>query len=79
MQEDLRQAAEALGEPVDGLRIVQQVIGGAFGAREDISLQILLLLAAVAGAPVRMVWDRVGSIRGHSKRHPFHISPRARR
>lgn len=73
-QEDLRQAAEALGEPVDGLRIVQQTIGGAFGAREDISLQILLLLAArVAGAPVRMVWDRVESIRGHSKRHPFHI------
>ena len=73
-QEDLRQAAEALGEPIGSLRIVQQAIGGAFGAREDISLQILLLLAARhMQAPVRMVWDRVESIRGHSKRHPFRI------
>ena len=73
-QEDLRQAAAALGEPIESLRIVQQAIGGAFGAREDISLQILLLLAARhMQAPVRMVWDRVESIRGHSKRHPFRI------
>jgi CO/xanthine dehydrogenase Mo-binding subunit len=71
---DLRQAAAALGEPVERLRIVQATIGGAFGGREDISLQILLLLAArETGLPVRMVWDRAESIRGHGKRHPFRI------
>ncbi len=71
---DLRQAAAALGEPLARLRLVQQAIGGAFGGREDVSLQILLLLAARAtGRPVRMVWDRAESIRGHGKRHPFRI------
>ena len=43
---DLRQAATALGERLEDLRLVQATIGGAFGGREDISLQILLLLAA---------------------------------
>jgi len=76
-EQDLRQAARAIGEPVEGLRIVQQAIGGAFGGREDVSLQILLLLAAQAtGRPVRMVWDRRESIRGHGKRHPFRIRHR---
>ncbi|HEY8491860.1 MAG TPA: xanthine dehydrogenase family protein molybdopterin-binding subunit [Dehalococcoidia bacterium] len=73
-EEDLRQAARALGEPLERLRIVQTAIGGAFGGREDVSLQILLLLAArETGAPVRMVWDREESIRGHGKRHPFRM------
>lgn len=76
-QEDLRQAAAALGEPVDRLRIMQPTIGGAFGGREDISLQILLLLATrETGRPVRMVWSREESIRGHGKRHPFRIRHR---
>jgi len=71
---DLQQAARALGEPADRLRLVQRTIGGAFGGREDVSLQILLLLAARATKrPVRMVWDRAESIRGHAKRHPFRI------
>jgi len=70
-EEDLRQAAVALGEPLERLRLRQTAIGGAFGGREDISLQILLLLAArEVHAPVRMVWDREESIRGHGKRHP---------
>ena len=74
---DMRQAAAALGEPLENLRFVQEAIGGAFGGREDITLQILLVLAArAAGAPVRMVWDRAESIRGHGKRHPFRIRHR---
>lgn len=71
---DLRQAAEALGEPLARLRLVQETIGGAFGGREDVSLQILLLLATrETASPVRMVWDRSESTRGHGKRHPFRI------
>ena len=73
-EHDLRQAALAIGEPVERLRLVQLAIGGAFGGREDVSLQILLLLAAQqTGQPVRMVWDRAESMRGHGKRHPFLI------
>jgi CO/xanthine dehydrogenase Mo-binding subunit len=71
---DLRQAAAALGEPVERLRMVQATIGGAFGGREDISLQVLLLLAArEMRVPVHMAWDRAESVRGHGKRHPFII------
>ena len=76
-EQDLRQAAAAIGEPIERLRLVQQAIGGAFGGREDISVQILLLLAAQQlGRPVRMVWSRAESIRGHGKRHPFRIHHR---
>jgi CO/xanthine dehydrogenase Mo-binding subunit len=76
-ESDLRQAAAVLGEGVENFAIVQDTIGGAFGGREDVSLQILLLLAArLCEAPVRMVWDRVESIRGHGKRHPFVIRHR---
>ncbi len=76
-ESDLRQAAVALGEPLEKLRLIQATIGGAFGGREDISLQILLLIAARAtGKPVRMVWDRAESVRGHGKRHPVRIHHR---
>ena len=74
---DLRQAAAALGEPRARMRLVQSTIGGAFGGREDVSVQLLLLVAARAmQAPVRMVWDRRESVRGHGKRHPFRIDYR---
>jgi CO/xanthine dehydrogenase Mo-binding subunit len=74
---DLAQAARALDIPRERLRLVQETVGGAFGGREDVSLQILLLLAADAtGLPVRMAWDRAESIRGHGKRHPFRIRHR---
>lgn len=73
-QADLRQAAEVLGVPAGQLRMVQSTIGGAFGGREDVSVQVLLLLAAhIMRAPVAMVWDRAESVRGHGKRHPFVI------
>jgi CO/xanthine dehydrogenase Mo-binding subunit len=46
-------------------------IGGAFGAREDVSLQIhLCLLARHTGRPVKMVYDRQESFVGHVHRHP---------
>jgi CO/xanthine dehydrogenase Mo-binding subunit len=74
-QADLRQAAVVLGVPLDRLRLVQTTIGGAFGGREDISVQLLLLLAAQAVQDsVFMGWDRAESVRGHGKRHPFVIT-----
>jgi xanthine dehydrogenase D subunit len=46
-------------------------IGGAFGAREDISMHIhLCLLALRTGRPVKMVYDRAESFTGHVHRHP---------
>ncbi len=73
-QADLRQAAAVLGMPIERFRLVQSTIGGAFGGREDTSLQVLLLLAAhLMQDSVFMAWSRAESVRGHGKRHPFVI------
>jgi CO/xanthine dehydrogenase Mo-binding subunit len=54
------------------LRVLHPAIGGAFGGREDISIQIVLALAALRlQRPVRTVWTREESIVGHCKRHPM--------
>jgi xanthine dehydrogenase D subunit len=46
-------------------------MGGAFGAREDVSMHIHLCLAALrTGRPVKMMFDRSESFVGHVHRHP---------
>jgi len=73
--EDQEQVAHSLGLPLDKVRIIYPAIGGAFGGREDMSLQIVLGLAAMRlhergiDRPIRIVWSREDSIRGHHKRH----------
>ncbi len=72
MHEERHQIAVALQIPETQIRISYAAIGGAFGGKEDIHLQILLALAAwKTGYPVKCVWSREESIRGHHKRHPF--------
>ncbi|CUS05055.2 Carbon monoxide dehydrogenase molybdoprotein family protein [Candidatus Promineifilum breve] len=72
---DQEQVAHALGLLVDQVRIIYPAIGGAFGGREDMSLQIVLGLAAMRlqergiNRPVRIIWSREESIIGHHKRH----------
>jgi CO/xanthine dehydrogenase Mo-binding subunit len=74
---DQRQIAAALGLPVERVRVIYRAIGGAFGGREDISLQLVLALAAwKTGRPVKIVWSREESIRGHGKRHQMFITCR---
>ena len=75
--EDQEQVAHALGLPLDAIRIIYPAIGGAFGGREDVSVQIILGLAALKlsergiDRPVRIVWSREESIIGHCKRHAY--------
>ncbi len=74
---DQRQIAHALGLPLERVRVIYRAIGGAFGGREDISVQIILALAACkTGRPVKIVWSREESIRGHHKRHQMTIAAR---
>lgn len=74
--EDQQQIAHALDLPPEQVRVIYPAIGGAFGGREDMSVQIVLALAAwrLAQAgnhrPVKIVWSREESILGHCKRHP---------
>ena len=67
---DREQIAHALDLPDENVRIVYPAIGGAFGGREDMSVQIVLSLAAwKLQRPVRIIWSRQESIIGHGKRH----------
>ncbi|MFD9977832.1 xanthine dehydrogenase family protein molybdopterin-binding subunit [Streptomyces sp. NPDC059017] len=71
LHSDLRQIAPVLGLPEDKVRMTLSGVGGAFGGREDISMQIhACLLALRTGKPVKMVYNRFESFFGHVHRHP---------
>ena len=80
--EDQEQMAHALGLEIDRVRVIYRAIGGAFGGKEDMSLQIVLGLAAMKLAaagidrPVRAEWSREESIVGHHKRHRGRVHTR---
>jgi CO/xanthine dehydrogenase Mo-binding subunit len=77
LHEDRKQIAACLGMPDDKVRLVLGGVGGAFGAREDISLQVhTCLLALRTSRPVRMAYSRHESFLGHVHRHPCRITMR---
>jgi xanthine dehydrogenase D subunit len=68
---DQRQVAAALGLPISKVRLTLAGVGGAFGGREDLSMQVhSCLLALHVGKPVKMVYNREESFFGHVHRHP---------
>jgi CO/xanthine dehydrogenase Mo-binding subunit len=74
LHEDRRQIAAMLQLPEEQVVVRYAAIGGAFGGREDLSLQHLVALAAwKLGRPVSLVWSREESMIAHHKRHPFTI------
>ncbi|MBK9973093.1 MAG: xanthine dehydrogenase subunit D [Acidimicrobiaceae bacterium] len=74
LHEDQKQIAACLGFPAHKVRLTLGGVGGAFGAREDISLQVhTCLLALRTGRPVRMAYSREESFLGHVHRHPCTI------
>ena len=80
--EDRAQIAHALDLEPEEVRVVYRTIGGAFGGKEDTSLQLVLALAAQAlhrrgmDRPVRAQWSREESVVGHHKRHRARITTR---
>jgi xanthine dehydrogenase D subunit len=68
---DQDQLAESLSLPPEMVRLTLSGVGGAFGGREDLSIQIYAcMLALDTGRPVKMVYDREESFFGHVHRHP---------
>ncbi len=60
-----------LDVPPEQIRCHPVGMGGAFGAREDVSMHIhLCMLALRNGRPVKMMYDRAESFVGHVHRHP---------
>ena len=80
--EDLGQVCHALDLSEDDVRIVYPAVGGAFGGREDMSLQIVLAAAVMKlrargiRRAVHAVWSREESIVGHHKRHRGRVHAR---
>jgi xanthine dehydrogenase D subunit len=74
LHEDQKQIAACLGLAPDKVRLTLGGVGGAFGAREDISLQVhTCLLALRTSRPVRIAYSREESFLGHVHRHPARI------
>ena len=70
--EDRRQIASVLGEPEDRVFVELVPNGGAFGGKEDMTIQAqTALLARLAGRPVRIELSRDELVRMHPKRHPM--------
>lgn len=71
LHQDLDQVAPCLGLGFDEVRIHLAGAGGAFGAREDLSIQVhACMLALRTGRPVKMSYLRDESFVGHVRRHP---------
>jgi CO/xanthine dehydrogenase Mo-binding subunit len=74
VHEDQEQICHALNLPEDQVRVIYPAIGGAFGGREDMSVQIVLALAVhYLRRPIKIMWSREESILYHHKRHPISI------
>jgi xanthine dehydrogenase molybdenum-binding subunit len=72
VHEDQRQMASVLGLPAEAIEVELVTNGGAFGGKEDLSVQAQTALAAwVTGRPVRTVLSREQSMLLHPKRHPM--------
>jgi CO/xanthine dehydrogenase Mo-binding subunit len=71
---DRDQVAPCLGLEPEQVRIHLAGVGGAFGGREDLSMQIhSALLALRTNRPVKMVYNREESFAGHVHRHPAKV------
>jgi xanthine dehydrogenase molybdenum-binding subunit len=70
--DDRRQVASVLGIAPQQLHVELVPNGGAFGGKEDMSIQAqTALLAWMTGRPVKIALNREESIRLHPKRHPI--------
>ena len=67
--------AAILGLPANQVRVVSKLVGGAFGGKEDLSVQHhAALLAQKTGQPVKLTLTRQESIRVHPKRHAMELT-----
>ena len=71
---DRTEIARALNININQVRVVCATVGGAFGGREDMTLQLhCSLLTWLTKRPVKMVYSREESFKAHSKRHPIYM------
>ena len=72
-----RQVARVTGLGMDRVRVVQTVVGGAFGGKMDNTVECAIsLLALETGRPVRMIYTRDEVFTTTTKRHAMTIRQR---
>jgi xanthine dehydrogenase molybdenum-binding subunit len=72
--EHFRDVAEVLQVEQNRVRVIGTYLGGGFGGKEDVTVEIYLgLLALKTGRPVKMVWTRAESLLARAKRHPYRM------
>ncbi|MDD4904295.1 MAG: molybdopterin-dependent oxidoreductase, partial [Candidatus Bipolaricaulis sp.] len=75
--EHFRTVAKALRIQQNKVRVQGAMVGGGFGSKEDVTVEIFLaLLARATGRPVKLVYTREESFLASAKRHPFTITHR---
>lgn len=73
--EHFRAIANALQMPQSQVHVMGAMVGGGFGGKEDITVELFIGLAALkTRRPVKMLYSREESILAHCKRHPFTIT-----
>lgn len=75
--EHFRSIAAALQIPENKVHVIGSMVGGGFGGKEDMTVELFIgLLALRTRRPIRLVYSREESLIAHSKRHPFIITHR---
>jgi len=70
--EHYRDIATVLGLPDSRVRVIGTLIGGGFGGKEDVTVEVFLaLLAWKTGRPVSLTFTREEMGYGRHKRHPY--------
>jgi len=71
---DRKQIARSLNIPEHNVRVITPYVGGGFGAKDEIHVQIhAALLTQITGRPVKILRTREESILTHVKRHPIRV------
>jgi CO/xanthine dehydrogenase Mo-binding subunit len=74
---DHHEIVSTLNLPPEKVRVITPHVGGAFGGKDDISVQIHLALVTMkTGRPARLVWTREESTISGPKRHPSIVKMR---
>ncbi|MCC6192668.1 MAG: molybdopterin-dependent oxidoreductase [Anaerolineales bacterium] len=74
---DRKQVARVLNRPINRIRIIGSTMGGGFGRKDDITVEILIaLLVQATGQPVRLGYTRHEAMLTQTHRHPTVIRVR---
>ena len=72
---DIIQISRSLDYPREKIQVVAHTVGGGFGGKDEVTVQILLALATLkTGHPVKIVWSREESVIAGVKRLPMKIT-----